>query len=553
MVGIISNSAALFAQRNLDAAATQGELSIARLSSGQAIIRASDDVSGLAIGTVLATTVSTLKTVLTSTSQAGSLLSIADAGLQGISDILQRQKSLATQANTGTLGDNERAFLNQEFTNLTSEIDRIVANTTFNGINLLDGGISGNASVTTNKTALGTGDYSTIGTFSTAGATDVTAINNFATAADPLLQGKIDNLYASFGASDVTYTTTINGNTYTSAPILGTDLAATSASTLTFKDVDGTAVFDIVIAATSTSVTNQTTANTSATEILASIADVKIVQTRDINSIDTTKVVGSVLDGFTGGADSVQLKTYRHNTTDNTFGDIESFVGVAGSGTANSLSVIINGITFSLTDFGGDDTLDATDTAVTLTAKDAVGNATGETLLINFAGMSGSVNLTNQDEVNALTTALDQLFGVGATGSGGLSFQTGTTVTDKINLTLKSAGTAEIYKTDAGTAVTLSVDTAANAQTASDVLDNAINSITSRRATIGALQSRFDFAAANITASIQNTEAARSDFLDVDIAAESTEFATSQVRLQASISVLAQANQIPQNLLKLIG
>ena len=108
MVGIISNSAALFAQKNLESASVQSESSIARLSSGNAIIRASDDVSGLAIGTTLATTVSTLRTVLTSTSQAGSLLSIADGGLQNVSDILARQKALATQDNTGTLSDNER-------------------------------------------------------------------------------------------------------------------------------------------------------------------------------------------------------------------------------------------------------------------------------------------------------------------------------------------------------------------------------------------------------------------------------------------------------------
>ncbi len=120
-------------------------------------------------------------------------------------------------------------------------------------------------------------------------------------------------------------------------------------------------------------------------------------------------------------------------------------------------------------------------------------------------------------------------------------------------MTLASSATTSIYLDDNGAAQTLSIATSSGAQTANTVLDNAINSVTSRRATIGALQSRFDFAAANITSSIQNTEAARSDFLDVDIANESTKFATSQVRLQASISVLAQANQIPQNLLKLVG
>jgi len=56
-----------------------------------------------------------------------------------------------------------------------------------------------------------------------------------------------------------------------------------------------------------------------------------------------------------------------------------------------------------------------------------------------------------------------------------------------------------------------------------------------------------------VESSIQNQDAARGVLLDTDVAAESTSFATSQVQLQAGIAVLAQANLLPQNLLKLIG
>ena len=73
------------------------------------------------------------------------------------------------------------------------------------------------------------------------------------------------------------------------------------------------------------------------------------------------------------------------------------------------------------------------------------------------------------------------------------------------------------------------------------------------RANVGALQSRFNFASANIESSIQNQDAARGVLLDTDVAAESTAYATNQVKLQAGISVLAQANQQLQSLLKLIG
>jgi flagellin len=77
--------------------------------------------------------------------------------------------------------------------------------------------------------------------------------------------------------------------------------------------------------------------------------------------------------------------------------------------------------------------------------------------------------------------------------------------------------------------------------------------VTALRADVGSLQSRFNYAANNLQTSIQNQDASRATYLDADISEESTNFSSAQVLMQASISVLAQANQMPQNLLKLIG
>src|ERR1700743_1636005 len=113
MASINTNIAAYYAQNNLRTASNNAQSSIARLSSGNAIVSASDDVSGLAIGTILKTNVSTLKTASSNTSQANSLLQVADGALASLGDILQRQKALAVQANSGTLSDTERGYLNQ--------------------------------------------------------------------------------------------------------------------------------------------------------------------------------------------------------------------------------------------------------------------------------------------------------------------------------------------------------------------------------------------------------------------------------------------------------
>ena len=96
------------------------------------------------------------------------------------------------------------------------------------------------------------------------------------------------------------------------------------------------------------------------------------------------------------------------------------------------------------------------------------------------------------------------------------------------------------------------MDTATNADTAIGLLNTAITTISSNRASVGAAQSRLDFAAAGIGVAIENFTAATSALLDVDVSAEITEFTSQNVLLQAGISLLAQANQQPSLLLRLL-
>jgi flagellin len=106
--------------------------------------------------------------------------------------------------------------------------------------------------------------------------------------------------------------------------------------------------------------------------------------------------------------------------------------------------------------------------------------------------------------------------------------------------------------TSAGLALATGVDTSANAVTALGEIDTAIESLMTERATMGALMSRFDYASANVATTIENMDAARSVLLDVDVAAEMANFSSKQVVMQASVAMLAQANQMPQTLLKLL-
>jgi flagellin len=103
-----------------------------------------------------------------------------------------------------------------------------------------------------------------------------------------------------------------------------------------------------------------------------------------------------------------------------------------------------------------------------------------------------------------------------------------------------------------GSNVKASVTNQGNAVIAGGILDNAISQINEARANVGARISRFEFASANLATTIENLDASRSVLMDVDMAAEMSNFSSKQVLLQASVAMLAQANQQPQQLLKLL-
>ena len=92
----------------------------------------------------------------------------------------------------------------------------------------------------------------------------------------------------------------------------------------------------------------------------------------------------------------------------------------------------------------------------------------------------------------------------------------------------------------------------ANAQTAIDALDDAIQQINDERATIGSKQNRLEFTSSNLMNSIQNNSASMSTIRDADFASEAADMARNQILVQSGTSMLAQANGLSQNVLALI-
>ena len=94
--------------------------------------------------------------------------------------------------------------------------------------------------------------------------------------------------------------------------------------------------------------------------------------------------------------------------------------------------------------------------------------------------------------------------------------------------------------------------TALAARNAMDALDTALNKVNEQRSKFGASQNRFDAIIANLQVSSENQAAARGRIVDADFAVESANLARAQILQQAGTAMLAQANQMPQSVLKLL-
>ena len=110
-----------------------------QLSTGRKINSAADNASGLAITARMTSQIKGLDTAIRNANDAVSMISTAEGALDEISNMLQRMRELAVQAGTGTTDSADRTYMNTEFSNLRSEIDRIADNTQWNGRNILDG------------------------------------------------------------------------------------------------------------------------------------------------------------------------------------------------------------------------------------------------------------------------------------------------------------------------------------------------------------------------------------------------------------------------------
>ena len=138
MTVINTNTAATVTANSMKTNARAMEQTMERLSTGKRINSASDDAAGLAIETRMDSQIRGLQQASRNANDGISLLQTADGAASEMNNMFQRMRELSVQAQTGTLGTEDKDNLNQEFAALATEIDRIVTDTTFNNKNILN-------------------------------------------------------------------------------------------------------------------------------------------------------------------------------------------------------------------------------------------------------------------------------------------------------------------------------------------------------------------------------------------------------------------------------
>ena len=136
---ITTNPGAITAVRNLRRTGNALHRAVDRLSSGKRLNSVADDAAAMGVTENMRAQRRGYQQALRNASDGVAMVQTAEAGYQSLSDTLVRMRELAVEAANGTLSDVERGYLNAEFAELITEIDRVASVTQYNNVNLLDG------------------------------------------------------------------------------------------------------------------------------------------------------------------------------------------------------------------------------------------------------------------------------------------------------------------------------------------------------------------------------------------------------------------------------
>lgn len=554
---INTNIASINAQRNLALSGQSLNTTMQRLSSGLRVNSAKDDAAGLAIAERMNTQVKGLTVASRNANDGISLAQTAEGALGKVGDMLQRMRELAVQASNATNSASDRAALQAEVKQMSAEIDRVAKQTNFNGQKILDGSFAGAVF----QVGANSGDNVTLGALADTRASMVSNINyatttlGFNTTDTPT--PAIANFDQTIKAGDLKITV---------AGLPSVELEGIGAANSSLERI-GQVITAI----------NNKTADTGVTAYMT---------LKEGTQDYTISLMSSKLDGNNQPL-SVSFEGFSVNTT-----GIQGIPGaLVNTGAATYTALTPHGVTdtASRTTFLGE--LDAAiaadatlsnlastwaDERTALQGAAAGDEAAAATTLLNKINASvtaynASAPTPNADqltfEASAKTLADAVTYGQALQALAGADSSFDFTATPAPTL---EAALAEVGRLEVATKLSslnigaqnsmldqrgvddIDVTTQAGAWTALKKIDSAIDQINSARATLGAMQTRFETAVNNIDIQVENLSAARGRIMDADFAVETANLSRTQILQQAGTAMVAQANQIPQNVLQLL-
>ena len=320
------------------------------------------------------------------------------------------------------------------------------------------------------------------------------------------------------------------GNSVGTADILVAYDASTDVLTLTNKttgESQGVAIGSTAIATNATQ-----TVNFDELDIVVEL-NAAFDKTADISAVTPTFTAGSGVSGV------IDLNSISVTSTDT--------AGLAALATGN-LSIDTSTASASVITVGG-----FTSAAVALNSTGSksvvLTDSNSNSITLSFDVTTVFTNDTDDSSLNMSGQLANSVFGSASTAdTTSFTFKLGTGTTTDVDEVTIGVGSVS---TDSLGINGQNILTKSAADTASTAISAAIDTLSESRASIGASQNRLEFASDNLATTIENTEAARSSLMDLDVASEMTAFTAKQVLVQSGVAMLAQANQMPQNLLRL--
>jgi flagellin len=557
-LSVNTNITSLTVQKNLNKASDSLSTSMTRLSSGLKINGAKDDAAGLQISNRLTSQINGLNVAVKNANDGISIAQTAEGAMQESSSILQRMRELALQSANGSNSDDDRSSLNQEFTALSGELNRIASTTTFGGKNLLDGSFTSTSfqvGANSNETiSFGVKDLSATGlkgsysealvagnttqmTASTTGAQKFVAGGVYASTADGTLQIGASTVNIASGTAAADAVTEINkftDATGVTASMDGTELKLSSNTAFDISVTGGTALAGVN--GTPTASTNTATAGSGSIKVNGTT--IGWTATTGGNGDTLSKVAGLITAQSATTGVSAAVDSTGHLVLRSTNGGVESGRGIELSDTTpGSLDKL--GLKAAITEPAL-----ARDTSIRLNGVE-VKFSKGD----NMDALIGAINNASTGVTASKTTSPtgDKL---SLFSEKDIRIQDGSAATGLAALGLVDTSKAAVSVDT--TVSNLSVLTSAGSQQAVQALDAAIQQIDTQRAALGAVQNRFDSTVANLQSIAQNSTAARGRVQDADFASETAELTKQQTLQQASTAILSQANQLPSSVLKLL-